>query len=48
MELEIVMAPMALQEALPIRDPQVIARMEYRKLKIPLTESWQQDTPEAL
>jgi len=48
MELEIAMAPMELQEALSIRDLLVIATMEYRQLQIPLTESWQQDTPEAL
>jgi len=41
MELEIVMAPMALEETLLIRDLLVIVRMEYRQLKIPQTESWQ-------
>jgi hypothetical protein len=40
MELEIAMAPIVLQEALPIRDLLVIARMEYRQLNIPQTESW--------
>jgi len=48
MELGIAMTPMALQEALPIRNLLVIARIEYRLLKIPQTESWQRDGPDTL
>jgi hypothetical protein len=41
MELEIAMATIVLPEALQIRDLQITAKMEYRQLKIPQTESWQ-------